>query len=245
MKSLLENIDLMTYKINFNYEKKSVYHSLFGILISVCIYSFLIVLIRYFAKDFFNKTNPKVIYQENEFTEDFKFPIDFILKDYYYLINFETKENFYNLTSTEVSKNIYNQTNEFFNFSIIIEYFNSSLIHLEMIEKIDISSLYEKKDGKGIFRNYLKKNPSNQKFNLKIYNNIEYINYGNTFKYDYNLTYSKDDIKFENYNITIEPKMNINFRINKNDKKFENVTDCFLWITNMDNIINVNKPLKN
>jgi len=86
MKSLLENLDLMAYNVNFNFEKKAAYHSFFGIYISICIYSFLIVLTQYFAKDFFNKSNPRVIYQETEFTENFTIPINLILTDHSYTI---------------------------------------------------------------------------------------------------------------------------------------------------------------
>jgi len=92
MKCLLENIDLMTYKINFNYEKKAVYHSIFGVFISICLYVFLIVLIQYFAKDFLNKTNPIVIYQETEFTDNFTIPIRFLIEDYnFFLKNTQKK----------------------------------------------------------------------------------------------------------------------------------------------------------
>jgi len=105
MKSLLENLDSMTYNINFNYDKKAVYHSFFGIFISMCIYSFLIVLILYFSKDFLNKTNPTVIYQETEFAESFTIPLNFIINEYSYQFEFQNKENILNLSKTE-EKNI-------------------------------------------------------------------------------------------------------------------------------------------
>jgi len=75
MNSLLENIDLLTYKINFNYQKRAVYHSFFGIIVSLIIYACTLVLTQYFARDFINKINPRVIYQETEFTENFTIPL--------------------------------------------------------------------------------------------------------------------------------------------------------------------------
>lgn len=57
MKLILENIDLMTLKINFSFNNKAVYHSFFGIFISLCVYACLLVFTQYFAQDFISKKN--------------------------------------------------------------------------------------------------------------------------------------------------------------------------------------------
>jgi len=101
MNSLLENIDLMTYKINFNYQKRVVYHSFFGIIVSLSIYACILVLTQYFASDFINKINPRIIYQETEFTENFTLPLSFILNDYNCILKFKTQENLYNISQRE------------------------------------------------------------------------------------------------------------------------------------------------
>jgi len=153
MKSLLENIDLMTYKINFNYEKKAVYHTIFGVLISICIYGFLILLIKYFVKDFLYKTNPRVIYQETEFNYNFSIPMNFILNQYSYRFFNFTKYNHFNLSSNEDSKYIYNQTNKFFSFYFSI-LCNNYIMYLRMIDTIDIYTLRTKdENGDQIFLN--------------------------------------------------------------------------------------------
>jgi len=211
MKSLLENIDLMAYKINFNFKKNTVYHSFFGLLISIGIYGFLIILTRYFAKDFVNKTNPRVIYQENEFTDSFEIPLEFIMKQYYYAFKFQTDKNIYNISSTEEIRILYNITNDFFNLSIGIEYFNVSLSILNMFEKIDILSRRKKFDnGSELFENFIQKNLSvRQKFNLTISNRI-YKSLGK-----FGILNNTSLIKFEegklydNFNVTIQPNMMI------------------------------------
>jgi len=234
MKSLFENIDLITYKINFNYEKKAVYHTCFGIFISLCLYIFLIILIRYFSKDFINKTNPRVIYQETEFSENFTIPIKFILDLYTYDFSFNSEENLYNVTSTSTPgtrniKDIYNQTNEFLNFTLNIEYDekseNSTSMYLNFIDYIDIKSERVIRNKREYFQNTILKNMSEQKFNLVIQN-----------KYN---NYYREGIKFDNFNISIQPKMSIYFWM-KGKNKLQDVYDCFFMMNNLDNIINVN-----
>jgi len=137
MKSLLENIDLMSFKINFNYRKKDVYHSYFSIFISLCVYVSMVFFLQYFSKDFVNKTNPKVIYQETEFTQNFTIPLDSILSGYFYNFSFESMDNIYNLSSNEQSKTIYNQTNDIFSLQFTLyNTLNYSVINIT--EKINI-----------------------------------------------------------------------------------------------------------
>jgi len=206
MKSLLENLDLMAFNINFNFEKKAVYHSFFGILISMCIYSFLIVLTQYFAKDFYNKSNPRVIYQETEFIENFTIPINFFLKEHSYSIHSQTKENLLNLSKTEQEKDLKNQTNNYFTLDFIIKYNQKIYMEIKLIDQIDISSKKTKdKNGEEIFSNsiYSNQNSIDKKLDLYIYN------YRNG-----NETYAKG-ISYNNFNITIEPEMTIVLNIKK------------------------------
>jgi len=229
MKHLLENVDLMTYKINFNYQKQAVYHSYFGIIISICIYICLIILTEYFTKDLIYKTNPNIINQEIEFKENFTLPMNFIIHQYYYEFFFETKENVYNLTSHEISKVIPNQINPFFSF-IINATHNENKTSFEMIEKIDINSTRIIKNGREIFKNFIHKNLTNQKCNLKIYNHTSN-----------KLLHAQDNIFYDRSNITIFPDMMIHMLMIKN-KELENVTEPYFEINNHDNIISVDDP---
>jgi len=236
MKSLLENIDLMTYKINFNYQKKAVYHSIFGVFISICIYAFLVVLIQYFDKDFVNKTNPRIIYQETEFTDNdnFTIPIKFIIKYYYYIFEQETNENLFNLTSNEDSKDFTNQTNNFFQLGILF-YYDNYLMTLEMIDRINIKSIKLKdENGKQIFKNSFYKNINENFFNLKI------LNYSyETGNWD--IIHTENRLSYDNFNISILPESEINLRV-KNNEIIKNLSLTYFEISNMDNIINVNNP---
>lgn len=229
MKSLLENIDLMTYTINFNYQKKAVYHTIFGIFISICVYAFIIVLFRYFAKDFINKSNPRIIYQETEFMNSITIPINFIVREYNYIIYFESKENFFNVNSSEgigAYKFINSTTNDLFYFTLrLTDRFN--LTELRLIDKIDIQSKRISKNEEDCFINYIQFNKGDRKFNLTIANNTDLTN----FK-------SEDNILYDNYNFTINPQMIMELLITYN-KKLENVVTSFS-ITFGDSIINVN-----
>jgi len=229
MKSLLEDIDLMTYTINFNYQKKAVYHTFFGVFISMCLYACIIVLFRYFAKDFINKSNPRIIYQETEFTDSFTIPINFILQEYKYIIYFDTKENIFNLNSTEgndVPKVINASTNDLFYFTLSITD-KINLTELILIDKIDIQSKRIYKNEGEFFFNYIQFNNIDRKFNLKISNYTDL----SEIKFEKNIFY-------DDYNLTIKPGMFMQMKIT-HKTKLENVIS-FFSITFMDRIINVN-----
>ena len=93
MLGLLENIDLLPYKINFNYIKNDVFHSLFGLGLYILMYGVLIYFINYFSKDFTNKTNPQIIYKETVLTENIEFKLEDLLEEINFkLYNFSNYE---------------------------------------------------------------------------------------------------------------------------------------------------------
>jgi len=233
MKSLLENLDLMTYKISFNYSKNAVYHSFFGILISMCVYGCMIFLTGYFIKDFVNKTNPINIYQETEFeyADNFSLLINFILNDYYYAFNFATYENLYNLTSDENSKDIFNIPNEFFSLQIYIEnnIYNSTSLFL--IENIDVTSIKIISGNLQYFHNRIRKsNCCEQIFNLNFSQNTPS-----------KIFVSEKGLKFNKYNITIDPQLKIILYLKK-IKEIPNLFPFYFSFSNLDNLINLNNP---
>jgi len=238
MKSLLEKVDLVTLKINFNYQKKAVYHSFFGIFISICIYACLILLTQYFAMDFINKVNPNVTYQETQFTESesFRYPIKSLLDCYSYKIDLTTNENIYNLSSKDDYKHIYNQTNKFFSFVLIIK--NSTYTNfLELIEKINISS---RRNEFGTYDININNNLKDQKFNLLIKSLYPEIQSENN---DFKPTYSKNisNLLFNDFNITIHPETEIFFGL-KIKKDIPTIASSSIRIFNIDNVINVDDP---
>jgi len=164
MKRLLENFDLLAYHINFNYKSKKVYNSFFSVYLSLCLYALMIVFIQYFSKDFINKTNPKVIYQETEFVEEnITIPINFILKSYEYMFTFESKENYYNLTPDKNFTEIFNQDNNFFYFEFLLAD-GRSISYLNLTDKMDILVLRQYENGNEIFSYEVKSNLKDPKF---------------------------------------------------------------------------------
>jgi len=233
MKYLLENLDLMTYKINFNYQKKAKYHSFFSMFVSMCIYVCTIILTKYFSEDFINQSNPRVIYQETELTDNFTLPINFILKSYYYMFEFETSENIYNLTIDEEKKFLTSEENNFFSLYLTINklnFYNNS-ITLNMIDTISINSERMFENGKEKFKHYVYKNVDGHiKFNLTM---IDIISQ--------KILKEEKGILSENFNITIEKDVYLEFyidskRVLDNDNQFRSQ----LNFENLDNIINVN-----
>jgi len=230
MKYLIENIDLMSYKINFKYEKKAVYHSIFGLFVSFCIYAGLIGLTQYFAKDFFNKTNPRITYQETEFIENIKIPVDFLLDDYNYSISFETTENLYNLSSNEKTKVINNQTNNFFSLILSLEY-KQNLTYFEMIDEINITSERKIKNGTQFFLHSIQKNTNKKKFNLYVYNRND----------NEKIIFSKKDVLYNDYEVEITPEILIKLSINNTSESIRNIQVSSFSVFNTDSIINANK----
>ena len=97
MKGLLEKIDLFPYRINFNYKKNNVFHSFFGIGLSIMMYGVLIFFINYFSRDFLYNTNPQIIYKESIFTEKLVLKFDDIFQNIRFnLKNFSNYEKMLN-----------------------------------------------------------------------------------------------------------------------------------------------------
>jgi len=203
------------------------------------LYFFLIILTRYFSKDFLNKTNPRIIYQENEFVDNFTIPINFILQSYYYEFSFETNENIFNLSSSEEYKEIYNQKNNFFDFNFIIRNPNISKTDLSMIDKINIFSRRDEVNGSIIFRNFVFKNESEKQiFNLKLFSEKLDL-YGYNPKFDF--VNAENGILYDDFNLTISSNIEFSFNF-KNNKIIKNAIFAFFEIINQDSIINVNNP---
>lgn len=95
MRSYLENIDIFSYKINFNYKNKDVYHSFFGIGLSFILYFSMFFFFYYFSYDFFFATNPKVIYQETEYLDNISFPLKSFMNNLEYSYKFYVDKPIY------------------------------------------------------------------------------------------------------------------------------------------------------
>jgi len=204
-----------------------------SIISSVILYCLIIALIQYFAKDFLNKTNPTVIYQENEFSENFTIPLNTIFQSYYYDFYFDSEENIYNLASNETSKKIFNKTNEFFFFKLFIRN-GETLLTLNIFPKVLIQ-VSKKLNNNGTFyfhHSLTSNNLSEEKLNITLVNMTDASN-----------LFAKNDVSYNDINITIDQNTVVSFIvINKTyTQNIENFKPYLFEFYFLDNIINLNK----
>jgi len=69
MRQLFESADIFAHQINFNYERKNLYHSFFGMGLSFALYGIMIYFVCYFSTDLIYKQNPRIKYEETEFID--------------------------------------------------------------------------------------------------------------------------------------------------------------------------------
>ena len=82
MRTFFELINLFSWKIGFNYQRKQAYHSFFGFILSILVYILSIGIFYYYSIDVLYKKNPKIIYKESVINKNVTIPICNFIKGF-------------------------------------------------------------------------------------------------------------------------------------------------------------------
>jgi hypothetical protein len=112
MRALLELIDLYSWNVTFNFNKKTAYHTKLGFFLSILTLIASLLFLFYFSLDMITKTNPLIIFSETGFDIDTNVTINEFIKKIEFNGEFSTDEEL------KLNKTISPIDNKFFYYMV-------------------------------------------------------------------------------------------------------------------------------